>query len=238
MLYSSLTAVMRLATRMVLDGKLHLEGMDNVPASGAVLFVGNHIGTIDPPLTGAFLPRRDLSYMAKEEYFRSAPSRLLFRSYRAFPVSRGTADRAALTTAIDVLRRGEALLVYPEGTRSPDAGMIAPKAGVGHILRRCPDAAVVPIAISGSEKVMHKGDLLPRRADLTLRVGPPLVHVLVDEKGRPRSQDEITAYVMYAVASMLPEPYRGIYRNLTLEQALAEARDARTARKSRAKDAP
>ncbi len=225
MIYRFLAGLMRTIARGYLLGKLRIEGAEHIPAEGPVLLAGNHIATIDPPLTGAYVPRKDVFYMAKKEYFRRPLQRLLFQQYHAFPVSRGTGDRRALATAVALLRKGNALLMYPEGTRSSTASIRDPKAGVGYILQHAPATLVVPVAIMGSERVMKKHELFPKRQDVTIRFGTPFPAPLAADDGSPLTPHEISLIVMHHVAELLPDAYRGIYQEQGLDELLAHARE-------------
>ncbi len=216
---------MRSIARGYLLGKLQIEGAEHIPKKGPVLLAGNHIATIDPPLTGAYVPRNDVFYMAKKEYFRRPMQRLLFEQYHAFPVSRGTGDRRALATAVALLKKGNALLMYPEGTRSSTSAIRDPKAGIGYILQHAPKTVVVPVAISGSERVMKKHELFPKRQNVTIRFGTPFAAPLTAEDGTPRTPHEIALIVMHHVAELLPEAYQGMYHDAHMEDLLAHARE-------------
>src|SRR5438128_666120 len=102
MIYVVFRMMVRLIALVVLGGRLRIEGMANVPRRGPVLVVGNHVGNVEPPLTGVHIPRFDVYYMAKQELFRPAFIGWLFRQNHTFPVIRHTADRAALRFALRV----------------------------------------------------------------------------------------------------------------------------------------
>ena len=115
MIYAVVRMGVRLLAWIVLGRRLRIRGMGNIPHSGAVLVVGNHVGTVEPPLTGVFIPRLDVFYMAKSELFTNPVLGWLFRQNHVFPVIRDSADRTALRHALEVLAGGHVLLVYPEG---------------------------------------------------------------------------------------------------------------------------
>ncbi|TMF86663.1 MAG: 1-acyl-sn-glycerol-3-phosphate acyltransferase [Chloroflexi bacterium] len=91
--YSFLTRLARLLTRVILGSKFHLRGTQNVPASGPVLIVSNHVGAVDPAIIGGWTPR-PVWFMAKAELFKGGWAWLM-RGYHAFPVVRHSADRTA-----------------------------------------------------------------------------------------------------------------------------------------------
>src|SRR5438105_10859406 len=116
-MYAFLRGLMRFMTRTYLVGLFHLEGLENVPRTGALVVCPNHFATLDPPMVPAFLPRSDTWNMAKSEYFRKTWMRWLFTAYHAFPIVRHSADRTALRRSFDLLKSGQVLVMYPEGTR-------------------------------------------------------------------------------------------------------------------------
>jgi 1-acyl-sn-glycerol-3-phosphate acyltransferase len=205
-MYWLLRGVMRVLVALVLSGRVHVEGLDNVPRTGGALLVGNHVGTIDPPLTGSLIPRLDVYYMAKSEAFAKARVRWLFRGFNAFPVVRGSADRTALRHTLDLLRDGHVVLVYPEGSRSPDGRLREPQAGVGFLARHG-DVPVIPVAVWGTEKVLAAGTSRIHRADVHVRYGVP---VALPAGGRGARSDNraVAAAIMSAIAAMLPPQYR------------------------------
>ncbi len=210
MIYAVFRAGVRVLAWVILGRRLRIDGMERVPRTGAVLVIGNHVGTVEPALTGVFIPRRDVYYMAKSELFRNPFLGWLFRQNHAFPVVRNTADRAALRSALAVLADGHVLLVYPEGTRSWDGHNIGEiQAGAGFIARRS-GALVVPVASWGSERVIPRGSWIPRPADVELRIGEPFHLPSLGQDGRPLSSKEAAAIMMERVIALLPVERRPV----------------------------
>ena len=207
-MYPLLRVVLRVLARVILGRRLVVEGIDNVPRTGGVLLVGNHVGAVDPPLTGGLLPRLDVHYMAKSEHFRSPWKRALFRGYNAYPVRRHSADRAALRHTLDLLSGGHVVLLYPEGSRSPDGHMRAPEPGAGFLARHA-GVPVIPVAIWGTERVLPRGGRFPKRADVHLRYGEP-VTLPADASGGRAANATAAQAVMDAIAAMLPAAYRPV----------------------------
>ena len=108
------------------------QGRENIPTQGAALIASNHIAYFDPPLIGSASPR-EFYYLAKKELFENPLLGWLISKYNAFPISRGGFDREGLTKATEVLRGGNALLVFPEGTRSIDGNLREPKLGAAKL---------------------------------------------------------------------------------------------------------
>ena len=203
-------ALIRLLARIILGRRLHVRGVQNVPATGPVLIIGNHIATCDPPLVGALVPRLDLFYMAKSESFRKRWHRFLLEGYNAFPVVRHSADRNAVRRALEVLRDGHVLVMYPEGTRSPDHRVTRPYAGVGFIARRT-GAPIIPAAIWGSEDVLPKGQLIPRRADVDIVYGEPFALPERNPDGSRMTHQQSADFMMGRLAMLLPVGYQGVF---------------------------
>ncbi|HEY8756315.1 MAG TPA: lysophospholipid acyltransferase family protein [Candidatus Dormibacteraeota bacterium] len=205
-MYWFLRGIMRVLVATILGGLVHVEGLANVPRRGGALLVGNHVGAIDPPLTGALLSRLDVYYMAKSEPFERAWVRWLFRGFNAFPVVRGSADRAALRHTLDLLHAGHIVLVYPEGSRSPDGRLRDPQAGVGFLARHG-GVPVIPVAVWGTEKVIPRGTTRIHRTEVHVGYGPP---VTLPGAGATARGDNraVAAAIMAAISQMLPPRYR------------------------------
>lgn len=191
-------------------GRLHVSGAASLPREGPLLVVGNHVATMDPPMVGSLLPRLDVHYMAKAESFEgSAGFRFLLAGWNAFPVVRHSADRRAIARALQVLAEGHVLVIFPEGTRSPDARLTRAFPGVGMLARRS-GAPVVCAAIWGSEAVLPKGRLWPRSAPVNVRFSDPF-GIPAEAAGRRLPSQEAADSIMRRLAAILPETYRGVY---------------------------
>ena len=199
--------------------RLHIEGLENVPLQGPVIILGNHVATLDPPMVSAQVPRLDVHCMAKSEVFRTRFARFFLRGWNTFPVVRHTADRKALDRALQVVREGHVLVLFPEGARSKDAQLARGYPGAGFIALRS-GAPVIPVAIWGSEDVLPKGRLLPRSAHVHVRYGTPVTLTRRHPDGRRVTNQEAVDTLLRELAAMLPERYRGVYDGRPLEHAL------------------
>ncbi|MBW3615101.1 MAG: 1-acyl-sn-glycerol-3-phosphate acyltransferase [Actinobacteria bacterium] len=149
-----------------------VEGLEHVPADGPFILSAVHRSNIDTPLVAA-VTRRRLRYMGKKEMWKLKPAAWLFTTLGGFPVNRGAADREALRTCIEVLRGGEPLVVFPEGSRrtGPVVGEIFE--GAAYLSAKT-GAPIVPVGIGGSEAALPIGAKVPRPVRVHLVVGPPL----------------------------------------------------------------
>lgn len=188
---------------LALVSRIRLRGRYNVPKQGAFLIASNHLAWTDIPYVPLFLPRK-VVFMAKEEYFTSKIAWLV-RFLGAFPVKRGEGDRQALRAAEEQLKKGNVVVLFPEGTRSKTGTMAKAHAGLGMIALRS-GVPVVPVAIWGSEKVLK--EFGPR---VTVCYGEPLVFKPKGAKMTREDIDNATEEVMRAIAAMLPPQYRGVY---------------------------
>lgn len=197
----------RTFARGYLGRQLHVEGVERVPATGPLLICSNHLSNVDPPLIGGYLPGANAA-MAKRELFSGRLMSWFWGGCNTFPVDRGTADRWALRTAMDMLEHGGRLIFFIEGTRAESPGMKRAEPGVGFLLRKRP-VPVLPVAITGTEAVLVRGRRLPRRAPVTLRFGSP---VELDLTGAlVRDNQAVADRVGELIAAMLPPAYRGVY---------------------------
>lgn len=144
-------------------------GRENVPMEGAMIMAANHVSNWDPPIAGTYMPR-PVAYMAKEELFTPAIAGAIISSLYAFPVKRGAADRAAIKTALSILKQGLCLGVFPEGTRSKDGKLHKAEAGVA-LLAAMSKAPVVPVALINTNRIFQNGGLLPQ---LQIIFGEPM----------------------------------------------------------------
>lgn len=131
--------------------RLTREGAEHIPRTGAVLIVCNHLSFMDPPFVGGAARPRRLYFMAKSELFRIRPVGWLLAKVGAFRVERGGADRDAIRTARQILARGDALVMFPEGTRSVSGALRPFFPGAG-LMALEPGVTVLPAAVWGSQR--------------------------------------------------------------------------------------
>jgi 1-acyl-sn-glycerol-3-phosphate acyltransferase len=143
--------------------------------------------------------RRKAWYMGKEELFRW-PIRWLLRGMQAFPVRRGSGDLAALKKSLGVLAAGEALVIFPEGTRHTSGELGEAELGVGMIAVRS-GAPVVPVFIRGTDRLLPKGGFL-RFAPVTIHYGEPITFRPAAGKATREEYTAAAQEIMRAIARL------------------------------------
>ncbi|QKX52424.1 1-acyl-sn-glycerol-3-phosphate acyltransferase [Planococcus glaciei] len=167
-------------------------GTEHFPKEGGVLLCSNHINALDPPVVGMTAPRT-VHFMAKEELFKLPVLGPILPKVNAFPVKRGMSDREALRTALKVLKSGEVVGLFPEGTRSTDGILKKGLSGAGFFALRG-NADVVPCAIIGPYKMFRK---------VRVVYGKP---ILMDPyRERRASAEEVTEVIMSSIQEILDE---------------------------------
>jgi 1-acyl-sn-glycerol-3-phosphate acyltransferase len=179
-----------------------------------LIVVSNHLSWFDIPLLAIAIPRR-ISFMAKKEYFHSPVHAFLLRLYGSFTVDRGSVDRTAFDQAAKALQDGRALGIFPEGTRSRTLRLQQGKLGAAFIALRS-NPVILPVGISGTEKIRQKYEGKKRlfyRPKVTVNIGQPFR--LPPVSGKPGRADlaKSTETIMRQIADLLPEDYRGVYRD-------------------------
>lgn len=164
-------------------------GKENIPDEGGVILCCNHISNFDPPLLGAYITRK-VHYMAKQELFEKPVLKGLLPRLGAFPVRRGMSDKQALRTALTLLKNGEMIGLFPEGTRSKNGQLGKGMAGAGFFALRS-NAAVVPCAIIGPYK----------RNSLLLVYGKPID--FSDMKENKATAEEATELIMKEIKHLI-----------------------------------
>lgn len=123
--------------------RIKIRGRENIPRQGGFILASNHISYFDPPLVGSFITR-ELYFFAKKELFKNRLFGAIIRATNSLPVNRQGVDRQAIRLAVDAIKRGFGLTMFPEGTRSRTDKFLSPKPGIGMIASR----AGCPIAVA------------------------------------------------------------------------------------------
>ena len=166
--------------------RISFEGLENVPRTGPFVLAPVHRSFVDFGLVSA-VTRRRMGYMGKESLWKSKAFGAFITMLGAYPVNRGAPDREALRRTLNILEKGEPLVLFPEGTRRAGpviehlhegAAFVASRAGV----------PLVPVGIGGSEQALPKGKRLPRPVKIHVIVGQPILPPPIAEGARHPSR--------------------------------------------------
>lgn len=149
--------------------RVQISGAENVPQTQPLVVVSNHASYFDPMIVSSCVGR-PVAYMAKEELFRVPVLAQAIKLYGAYPVSRGTADRTAIRSALECLNNGWAVGVFLEGTRTPDGKINDPKRGAVLVAAKA-NIPLLPVSLWGTERILQPGSAIPRRVPITVRIG-------------------------------------------------------------------
>ena len=153
--------------------RVRYSGRQNIPAHGGVLVVSNHQSHFDPPLVGIGCPR-PMNYLARDTLFRFAPFRWLIGSVDAIPIDRDGMGLGGIKESLRRLKRGEMVLIFPEGTRTRD-GQIAPfRPGFTALAVRS-GAAILPVAVEGAFQVWPRWRKFPGPGPIRIHFGKPIL---------------------------------------------------------------
>jgi 1-acyl-sn-glycerol-3-phosphate acyltransferase len=152
--------------------RVRYSGRENIPSEGGVLVVCNHQSHFDPPLVGIGVPRR-MNYLARETLFGFAPFRWLIKSVDAIPIDRDGIGLSGIKESLRRLKRGEMVLIFPEGTRTPDGKIAAFRPGFTALASRS-DAAILPVAVAGAYQAWPRWRLLPGPGRIRVHFGRPI----------------------------------------------------------------
>ncbi|MHB9033558.1 MAG: lysophospholipid acyltransferase family protein [Anaerolineae bacterium] len=202
-----------LILKFIISGLMHLvyryraSGQENVPASGRVILVVNHLHLFDP---GAVMPavNRKIVTMAKTEYRTNMLWGIILRLAGVIFVRRGEADRDALRASYDVLDHEGCLAIAPEGTRSKTGALQEAKPGISYIATR-KQAPIVPIAIWGIENLRHWSPF--KRPECRVVVGRPFCMPTWHDRMTAGDLQQLADLTMIRIGLLLPERYRGVY---------------------------
>jgi 1-acyl-sn-glycerol-3-phosphate acyltransferase len=196
--------------------RIDADALAQVPPKGPLLLITNHINFLEGPIVYTDLQHRherELTGFAKIEFWDNPITAFLFETWETIPLRRGEADLSAIKEAVARIKAGAVFAMAPEGTRSTNAQMLRAHSGIA-MLAYMSGAPILPIAGFGHEN--YADDLKHlRRPNYNLIMGKPFRLDAGGKRVRGDIRQEMADEIMYQLAALLPEKYRGVYADLS-----------------------
>ena len=207
-----------------------ITGVEHIPAEGGAILASNHLSIVDSIFL-PFMVDRPVTFAAKSEYFTGTRPIDRFTSAYMRATNQLSVDRAQaragqdmLEAALGLLREGALFGIYPEGTRSPDGRLYRGRTGIGWLALNS-GLPVIPVAMSGTDRVLPPGHRVPRVAKIWITVGKPLTFESYRDLPSPaRQRRAITDEVMRSIQALSGQEYVPVYASVRKEE-LAAARN-------------
>lgn len=208
--------------------RIRAEGVENIPKKAPAIIAANHLSFLDSFFIPLVVRRRKVTYLAKADYFTSWKTAWFFKNLGQISTERGGGRKSeqSLQIALEVLREGKLLGIYPEGTRSPDGHLYRGRTGVARLALTA-GVPVIPCGLTGTDEVMPKNEKLPRmwgRPQVRLRFGKPLDFSRYEGKERDRFVlRSVTDEIMYEIMRLSGQEYKDDYASRSATVPLPES---------------
>ena len=190
---------------LVLWNRFTSRGSENVPATGGCVICANHASFLDPPVVGVGVGHRQVRFMARDSLFKGRVMNWLLPAIGVIPLDRKRGDISALRKAIQSLKSGAVIGLFPEGTRSPDGQLQEPKGGVAFLIAKA-GVPVVPARISGTFRAYPKGARFIRPCKVSITYGPAIAPAEVAALAEQDDGYTKIAQLVMARIAALPQP--------------------------------
>ena len=210
MKFKTLRSIVRFIMNIIAD--IEVEGLDHIP-QGNILAASNHLGRLDTAALLCVVDREDIIMAVAEKYKNHFLFGAIGRAVDAIWLNRFEADFAALREILVRMQKGGLMVIAPEGTRSKTASLQPGKMGVAFLASKS-GYPVVPVALTGTEDAGVIANLKRfRKSKIKVVVGKPMNIQVPAGKGREEAMQKATDEIMCQIAAMLPESYRGVYKD-------------------------
>lgn len=186
-------------------------GTENIPSTGGVLIATNHMSRMDIPVLFLTPKRTDMTALVTTKYLKYPLIRWFIITAQGIWLDRDTADFSAFRTAMTALEQGMAIGISPEGTRSKNAQLLEGKPGTALLALRA-GVPILPVALSGTEDAFDKLKHF-KKPHITAQFGKLIPAQKLDRDNREEQLQKLTDETMCQIAAMLPEHYRGFYKD-------------------------
>ncbi|MBD8501242.1 lysophospholipid acyltransferase family protein [Paenibacillus arenosi] len=198
---------------------INIVGSENLKGiQTPTIFICNHLSNSDGLVLGKVLKEIDPTFVAGAKLSHDAVTSIGVNVVKTTNIKPNTADKEGLEKIIKLVKQGESLLIFPEGTRSRAGSMIEAKKGI-LLIARMTGAPIVPIGIYGTEKLLPintEGDMRAESfnyADVHINIGKQFkFQKRAKEQDKSEYEDFTLKYMMYKIAELLPDDYRGVYK--------------------------
>ena len=189
-------------------GKLNVTGLECVPPFGPVILVANHLSINDPPVLVATI-NRQLNFIAKQELFRNPVSRAILTRFGVHPFDRSGRAVDIIKLTLRLLAQDQTVVLFPEGTRSPNHTMQKGLPGAAYIAMKS-QATILPVGLVGTENFPGWRMAVPL-CRIGVNIGQPFSLPLIE--GRPSHEvlQSMADMMMSRIAALLPKKYQGVY---------------------------
>ena len=200
--YWSVRAVVRCFIKLYF--RLEVRGAEHVPLKGGCILTPNHASFLDPPIVGSGVSKRVVHFMARDNLFDAPVLGWWYRKIGTIAIDRTKGDLAALRSAIQYLKSGNVVCLFPEGTRSLDGAIQEAKGGVGFLIAKS-GVPVVPVYLDGTYRAWPKGSIWIKPAKIRVTFGqairPEELQIMRNGK---TDYDLIVKKVMSSIAALKP----------------------------------
>lgn len=198
--YAFVHSMMRLVLKVLF--RLEVKGRDNIPKRGGVILAANHTSFLDPVVASIASPRQ-VYFLAREELFQLGFFSWIIKNLNALPISRERMQISIARQSLGILRKGGALLLFPEGTRSPVDTIAEGKRGVGLIAAKT-NVPVIPVFIKGSGHALPRNRKWITSHKVWVTFGKPLYFENLENTTNKETHQEFSDRIMEEIRKLVP----------------------------------
>ena len=189
-------------------GRMEVTGWENVPPYGPLIVASNHLSFTDPPLLAASI-RRPLHFLGKQELFANPLTSYFLHGFHVSPFNRSGVGLDAVKTLLKMLAEDKAVVILPEGHRSPDHSLKEGMLGVVYLAMKS-QAPILPVGLTGTEKIRAWRMPVPL-SRLNANIGQAFTLPMIEGRVSKEVMKSMLDMIMGRIALLLPESYRGVY---------------------------